>query len=343
MMGVGWSAVLRTWLVAAIVSVVVCWVLVGAAKRWRLTGKPALREKGARPSVPHLGGVGLVLACLAALAWSGGGWEALGHPAWRGWIIGALWLVAIGLIDDLVWELPPFVKGLGQLVAAAMLMAGGIAVEIAYWPGWLNGLATVLWIVGMTNALNLLDILDGLAATVAVIAALAFVVLASWAGQAELALLAAAVTGAVAGFLVFNWSPARLYMGDAGSQWLGFTLAALALAIRYAPLGREVALATPLIVLGLPVYDLVYVVWMRLRRGQSPFRKSRNHLALRAVSEGADPRRAVLAMAGLAFGFALVGLYVSRVQNLAGSVAVALVVLAIALWGRRLAKVQVNA
>lgn len=334
------SSVLRTALVAGVLSLLLCRLVITMARQWRLTGKPALRRPNVQ--VSHLGSLGLAAACLLTLMWTGGGLGALSDPAGRAWVFGSLWLVAVGLIDDLAWELPPWIKGSGQVIAAALLISGGISVKIVYFPEWLNVTLSLLWIVGITNALNLLDILDGLAAVVTGIASAGFAILASWSSQSELALLAIALTGVVVGFLIFNWPPARLYMGDAGSQWLGFTLAALALGIRYAPLGREVALATPLIVLGLPVYDLLYVVWMRLRKGRSPFRKSRDHFALRLVTEGASPRVALLAMAGLTAGFVLVGLYVAHAQNLAGGIAVALVIVAAILWGRRLAVVEMD-
>ncbi|MBI4341285.1 MAG: undecaprenyl/decaprenyl-phosphate alpha-N-acetylglucosaminyl 1-phosphate transferase, partial [Candidatus Omnitrophica bacterium] len=309
---------------------------------WRLTGKPALRAARAASSVAHLGSLGLVLACLIGLAGSSGALQGA-DTAWRGWLAGSAIVLGLGLVDDLWRELAPWVKGAGQVVAAMMLFGGGVRVEIVYWPAWFNGVVTLVWVVGLTNAFNLLDILDGLAATIAAVAALAFMILAVSSGQPHLAASAAVLTGALAGFLIVNWPPARLYLGDAGSQWVGFTLAALSLAIHYAPVGRETALGTPVVVLGLPVLDLAFVVWMRLRRGRSPFQKSRDHLALRWRAYGATDQQVVVRMAGFAAGFALVGLCVARGYAMAAYVVAAAVILAVALRGYELSAVNIDA
>ena len=105
------ESILRTGIVAGGFSVLLCWLTVKAATRWSLVGKPALRIMKASRQASHLGGLGLALACLIALAWTGGGLGTFSDPVWRGWLLGASWLLALGLVDDLVWELPPWVKG----------------------------------------------------------------------------------------------------------------------------------------------------------------------------------------------------------------------------------------
>ncbi len=336
------ASLVRTGIIAAVLSFVACRLVITMASQWRLGGKPALRRRAERPSVPHLGSIALAFACLVALVWSAVGLGLWHQAGWRGWGFGSGWILVLGLIDDLWWELPPWLKGAGQLLAAVVLVRGGIVMHVVSLPPWLNQLLTVVWIVGITNAMNLLDILDGLAAAIAQAAAVAFVILAVWAGQGTLALLGVAIVGSLAGFLVFNWPPAQLYMGDAGSQWLGFTLATLSLAISYAPLGREIALLTPVVVLGLPIYDLIFVSWMRLRRGRSPFQKSRDHAALRLAQQSASTRAAVVRMASVAVGFAGVGLFVARAHNLAGGLVVIMVLVAVLWWGRSLGLVEID-
>lgn len=330
----------QTALTALILSLMGCALALTLAARWRLKGKPALRRRTVTGTVPPLGSAGLIVGGVVALAWSAP--ALLQHGVWAGWLCGSVWIVLVGLVDDLLWELPPWVKAAGQVAGAVTLMVTGLGMHIVHVPEWLNLLLSLLWIVGLTNAINLLDILDGLAAAVTAVAAATFAVIAHWAGQPTVALVALALTGALLGFLAFNWPPAKLYMGDAGSQWLGFSLAAVSLAISYAPLGREVALATPLIVLGLPVYDLAFVTWMRLRGGRSPFKKSRDHFALRLASAKGGSSKAVLAMAMLAAGFGAVGLYLSRASNGPGLVAILSLLGIMLVWGRQLAMVNVD-
>ena len=336
------SMALRGSVVALIASLLFCRAAISLGKNRDVAGKPTRRGQGRASTISHLGGVAVALAVVIALSWCSGGSAIFRSGAWQGWLLGSAWLLALGLIDDVVRELTPWIKGLGQLFAALILMGSGVRIEIAALPSVINSLLTLLWLVGMANAFNLLDIVDGLAATVAAVAALALAVAAAWAGQAPLVLLAMSLVGALAAFLMFNWSPARLYMGNSGSQWLGFTLGMLALAISYAPIGREVALATPLLVLGLPLFDLAFVVWMRLRNGRSPFHKSRDHFALRLLSTGSDARKTALAMGALAAGFAVVGLFVSRAPNRAGALAAAAMMAITLLWARRLARLPIH-
>ena len=336
------SMAFRAAVVSLITSLLLCRMAISLSKDRNVAGKSVRRRRGSTSAVSHLGGLALAVAVIIALSWCSGGPASLGSGAWLGWLLGSAWLLVLGLIDDLIRELTPALKGFGQVLAALIVMHGGVQIQIAALPFAINGLLTLLWLVGMSNAVNLLDIVDGLAATVVAVAAAAFAIAAAWAGQVQLVMLAMSLVGALVGFLVFNWSPARLYMGNSGSQWLGFTLAALAVAVSYAPVGREVALVTPLLVLGLPVFDLAFVAWMRVRNGRSPFQKSRDHFALRLLSTGTDARKTALAMGGLAAGFAMVGLFVSRAPNGAGAIAVAVIVAIAFSWGRRLARLPIH-
>jgi len=156
---------------------------------------------------------------------------------------------------------------------------------------------TIFCIVGITNAINMIDGLDGLAGGVSLIAAAAFAVLSYFGGHWEYFLISLALCGAIIGFLRFNWFPAKLFMGDAGSYFVGFCIATATIAATFAGEGlpRHSILA-PLCVLAIPFYDTFTVIWIRIRAGKSPFAADRNHISHRLVDLGLTPLQAVLVL-----------------------------------------------
>jgi UDP-GlcNAc:undecaprenyl-phosphate GlcNAc-1-phosphate transferase len=206
-------------------------------------------------------------------------------------------IMFMGLIDDRVglgWK----VRLLVQVGLATALVAGGVRVTL-FWPFHhpvVSGAITVLWIVGLTNAFNFLDNMDGLAAGVGLIAALLFASAQAIVGSLFVPAVLLVLVGALAGFLVFNRYPASLFMGDAGSNFLGFMLGALTVAGTFArpeegfsPYG----VLSPLLVMAVPLYDTTSVVLIRLREGRSPFQADRRHFSHRLVDRGLTPPRAV--------------------------------------------------
>jgi UDP-GlcNAc:undecaprenyl-phosphate/decaprenyl-phosphate GlcNAc-1-phosphate transferase len=157
---------------------------------------------------------------------------------------------------------------------------------------WLDGVITVVWVVGITNAMNLLDNMDGLSAGVATIAAWTFFMVAALNGQYLVAGLSVALAGCAAGFLRHNYHPAKIYMGDAGSLFLGFVLAALGIRLRL-DAGPPIAVFVPILVLTVPLLDTGLVVLSRLHRGVSPFQGGADHTSHRLVRAGLPVRRAV--------------------------------------------------
>ena len=190
----------------------------------------------------------------------------------------ALVFAAMGLIDDLRGLSPVlrFVVGLGL---ATVLVSYGVVLESPL-PDWLDIVISVVWILGMTNAFNLLDNIDGLAAGTAAIAAGAFFVIAILNDQQYSALLAIGLAGAMLGFLRSNFAPATIYMGDAGSLFIGFMMAYLGLKMR-TNIAEIPQLFAPVLVLGVAVLDTTVVVVSRLRRGLSPFTGGQDHLSHR--------------------------------------------------------------
>jgi UDP-GlcNAc:undecaprenyl-phosphate/decaprenyl-phosphate GlcNAc-1-phosphate transferase len=219
----------------------------------------------------------------------------------------ALVFAAMGLIDDLRGLSPVFrfVVGLGL---ATVLVSYGVVLESPL-PDWLDMVISVVWILGMTNAFNLLDNIDGLAAGTAAIAAGAFFVIAILNDQQYSALLAIGLAGAMLGFLRSNFAPATIYMGDAGSLFIGFMMAYLGLKMR-TNVAEIPQLFAPVLVLGVAVLDTTVVVVSRLRRGLSPFTGGQDHLSHRFLRLGLSVRRSVtvLLVATFALGVLAVGL-----------------------------------
>lgn len=251
-------------------------------------------------------------------------------------LAGATWLVLVGFVDDRR-GMQPLVKLGGQTIAAIVLVLAGIQVRI--FPSQaLNVTFTLLWIVGIINAMNFQDNMDGLAAGITAIASITFFVMAV---QQELSLvgsMAAALGGASIGFLIYNFNPASSFMGDMGSMVLGFLLAVLAIKLDFrVPAERQVVTwMVPVVVLGLPIFDTVLVTLTRLIEGRSPMVGGKDHTSHRLVSLGLSQRAAVLALYAVcaALGFAAVQLSHASISEgatigagLAVAAAVAFVVL----------------
>ena len=223
---------------------------------------------------------------------------------------GASWLALIGLIDDRI-GLGFRVKLLAQTLAAIALVLAGIGINLVHVP-LIDAALTVIWVVALTNALNFLDNMDGLAAGLAGIAAGFFFILAVGEGQGLVASLAAAICGAAIGFLVFNFNPASIFMGDMGSQVLGFVLAVLAIKLRF---NTPLSIATwsvPVLVLGLPIFDISLVVFTRLREGRSPAEAGKDHTSHRLAQMGLGNRNAVLVLYAICIALGSVAVWVSR-------------------------------
>ena len=276
--------------------------------RLGLTDKPDSRKQHSTPMV-RLGGIAMVLGFGLALTaiWLLGGFGLLA-PArdqliWST-LAGSLCFFLIGLADDL-FALSPWPRLAGQVVVSSVIWSEGVRIGAIDLP-WLSAtgtpivlpdslslIATVIWLVGITNAINWLDGLDGLAAGVAGIAAVGLVSVSFSLHQVAAGFLAAALAGSCLGFLRHNFNPARIFMGDGGSYFLGFTLAAVSI-VGPAKGLTTVSLLLPLLILSLPLADMSAVIMGRLREGRSPFHPDRRHLHHRLLRAGFSHRRTVL-------------------------------------------------
>ncbi|MDP4177281.1 MAG: MraY family glycosyltransferase [Bacillota bacterium] len=221
-----------------------------------------------------------------------------------GIILGATIIVIGGVIDDFI-DIKPWIKLIFQLSAAIILILCGVNISIVTNPfdsinifyniGWISYPLTILWVVGITNALNLIDGLDGLAAGVAFISCITIFVIALLNGRFEAAILLAILSGAILGFLPFNFNPASIFMGDAGAQLLGFLLAAISMqgAIKSA---TAFAMGVPVLAIGLPIYDTIFAIIRRKINGKPISQGDKGHLHHRLLEMGLSQKQAVIVM-----------------------------------------------
>jgi len=308
-LGIGWSLPSEVlpgsflpWLGGglAFVAALVLTPLVLRTARWRgWIAHPSVDRWHDRP-VALLGGIALFGAVVVGVG-SSGVWTAYTWPVWAG----AALIFAVGLIDDLL-DVRPEAKLIAQVVATALLLYAGHA----FWRGgpfWASIPLTFLWIIGVTNAVNLIDGLDGLAASISAVAATALAVLGSAMGQIELASVAAVLAGTSLGFLVYNAKPARIFMGDCGSLFLGYMLAVAALGVQST--GEPVVgTLVPIVVLAIPIFDTTFVTVTRILEGRSVTKGGNDHTHHRLVRLGLSEQGAVLGLSGVSALFALAAL-----------------------------------
>jgi UDP-GlcNAc:undecaprenyl-phosphate GlcNAc-1-phosphate transferase len=211
-------------------------------------------------------------------------------------LLGATLAFAVGLADDVLGvRFPVGAKAAGQLLAACVLVAADIRTSFAPWD-WGNTAVTLLWVVGITNAFNLLDNMDGLSAGVAFVASTVLLVNAWLLGEFFISLVLVAFMGSLLGFLLHNWNPATIFLGDCGSLFIGYMLASLTLLERYVSHASSsyFPVLMPVLVLAVPLLDTATVMVIRLREGRPIYVGDRRHLSHRLVALGMSPKAAVL-------------------------------------------------
>jgi UDP-GlcNAc:undecaprenyl-phosphate GlcNAc-1-phosphate transferase len=281
------------------------------------------RKLQARP-VPVLGGVGIFLGYAAGLglAWMLGG----GAAPWRGTALEPIFwtslvILAVGVVDDLR-DLSPWPKLAVQVGAALILFTFGVRGTFLVPSAIVSVAATVVWLVMITNAYNFFDNMDGLCAGMGVVSGAVFLAVCLSTGQWAVAVALAALVGACASFLVFNWHPASIYMGDCGALWLGYTIASLIIATTFYHYERSVLqLALPPLVVAVPLFDMALVLLVRLKLGRPLTRGDRIHLSHRLVALGMKETEAVLTILLLASALGL-GAYLLKDLSPTGGIVV---------------------
>ena len=289
--------------------------------------------------VPYLGGLALVLSFSLAILTATVLNPPPEGPGQVALILGlAVILGLVGLVDDLR-GIHPAPRFLLEAAAAYAVWAAGTGVSLFDVPA-ADAALTILWIVGITNAFNLLDNMDGLSAGLAAIAAAFFFILAALNGQVAVAALSIALCGCAIGFLRSNFHPARIYMGDAGSLFIGFLLAVIGIKLRFeAP--EEVTFMVPVLVLGVAIMDTTLVTISRLLHQRNPFTGGRDHISHRLVFVGlAVPTAVTLVYAGgISLGWLAV--VMSRADRVTGFILMGFVLAGALFFGVLLGRVPV--
>lgn len=258
-----------------------------AALRYNIVDVPDGKLKDHVQPTPYLGGIVVYISFLLTLSITFGFTEKILGITLAGSI-----LVIIGLFDDMQ-AVTPKVKFLGQLIAIIVLIKSGIRIELIALPEWLNVPLTILWIAGIINALNIIDVMDGMAAGVAFCASLILMIVSILNGNTMIAILTLALAGSLLGVLRYNFQPAQIYLGDTGSMFIGLMLGSLTMIGSYSD-HNDLGFVAPVLILGVPIFDMLFVMYMRQRKGISMFLGSKDHYALRCLRAGLSVRQTVL-------------------------------------------------
>ncbi len=286
------------------------------ASRLGVLDRPNARKLQKVP-IPLLGGLAIIMGVLLALAAVGD--VLMGQPdvlhQFVGIIAGGGLVAAMGLVDD-HRPLPAYLKLVIQLVAAGILIWSDVRVQLTHMPA-LDIAITLVWIVGITNAVNFLDNMDGLSSGVVAVAASFFALLALLQDTPQYLVggLAAALAGGSLGFWYHNFyrAPAAIYMGDVGSLFLGFMLSMLGIKLRFPENTSMVTWMVPVLVLGLPIFDTTLVVISRLRRGVNPLTTpGLDHVSHRLVERGLTRREAVLSLYLVCGALGMIAVLITR-------------------------------
>jgi len=310
-------AFVASFVIALVISFALTPLSMRLAKKVGAVATPDERRRH-KGNIPQLGGLAIffsflftsfLLNRLGLIAWNSG---------YNAVVIGGGLITILGILDD-IYELPPYIKFIGQALAACLAISLGLKVTILSSPfsdepiqlGWVGIVATFLWIVGIVNAMNFIDGLDGLAAGICAISAGALLILALLLKRVEVALLFAVLAGSCLGFLPFNFHPAKTFMGDTGAMFLGYVIATLSVmgAVKTALL---VSIGVPFFVLAIPIMDAFFVASKRIANKRSPFRGDREHIHFTLLNMGYSEQQVVLILYLATFLFSALALYLAR-------------------------------
>ena len=287
-------------IIALVISFLMCPLVKSFAYKIGAIDVPKDNRRMHKKPVPRLGGLAIFLGFIVSMLLF-----AKIDGEMQGILLGAVIIVVLGVVDDMT-PLRAYFKFFVQIVAALVAVFHGVVIETLsnpnifsqnpYWNlSWLAIPVTVLWIVGITNAVNLIDGLDGLACGVSTISALTMLVIALLVSEGDVAIIMASLVGACLGFMPYNRNPAKMFMGDTGSTFLGYILATISIQglFKYYAI---VSFAVPFLVLGLPMFDTIFAIVRRLAHGQNPMAPDRGHIHHRLIDMGLNQKQAVAAL-----------------------------------------------
>ena len=290
-------AVLQAVVVALVVSFLMTPVVKTLAYKVGAIDVPKDNRRMHKTPIPRLGGLAIFIGFMVSVLVF-----AEIDVQLRGILLGAVIIVVLGVVDDIT-PLPAMLKFVVQIAAALIPISHGVVIKALsnpnlfsdspYWVlGGLSIPITILWIVGITNAVNLIDGLDGLANGVSAICATTMLVIALMVADSHVAVVMAALVGASVGFMPYNMNPAKMFMGDTGATFLGFILATMSIQGLF-KFYALISFAVPFLILGLPIFDTAFAMIRRIAHGQSPMKPDRGHVHHRLIDMGLNQKQAV--------------------------------------------------
>ena len=289
--------VMLALLVALVVSFMMTPIVKTFAYKVGAIDVPKDNRRMHKTPIPRLGGLAIFIGFMVSIL-------LFAHitSEMKSILLGAVIIVVLGVVDDIM-ALPAMLKFVVQIGAALIPATNGVQILAfsnpnifsadLYWVlGGLSVPFTVLWIVGLTNAVNLIDGLDGLANGVSAISATTMLVIALMASEAQVAIVMAALVGASVGFMPYNLNPAKMFMGDTGATFLGYILATMSIQglFKYYAV---ISFVVPFMILGLPIFDTAFAFIRRIAHGQSPMHADRSHIHHRLIDMGLNQKQAV--------------------------------------------------
>lgn len=294
------------FILAAITSMIVAPLMIKFAFKVGAVDVPKDERKIHAKPMPRIGGLSFIIGFFVAIIFSLLTVKVDTSVNLVGFFIGSAIVAAVGFLDD-IYHIKPWQKLLGQVIAAILVIISGLRICYINIPfitmyglnDILSVIITFFWIIGVTNALNLIDGLDGLATGVSAIATLALTIVFALNGSGELPLLiTVALLGGLVGFLPYNFNPAKTFMGDTGSNFLGFTLATVSM-IGMAKTYTLMAIVVPVVILGLPIFDTLFAICRRVLHHKSIMEADRGHIHHRLIDAGLSQKQAVLVLYGV--------------------------------------------
>ena len=324
------------FLLAALISYILTPYIKTLAFKIGAIDKPDNR-KVHKKIMPRLGGLAIYIAfMLGVVASLELTWDIVGI------LVGATVIVAVGVLDD-KYQLPAKVKLVGQIVAACVLIAFDIRIEwlnnpfggYFYVDYWLSVPMTIFWVVSFTNVVNLIDGLDGLAAGVSAIASVTVILVAVQQGYYHIAIMTAALAGGIIGFIRYNFNPATIFMGDTGSMFIGYLLAAISVygSVKTA---ATIALIVPAIALGLPIMDTAFAIMRRYTNGRPIFQPDKGHLHHRLLAMGMNQKQAVLLMYAITAVLGIAAVLWAEVDGFYAALIIAVIITAVAVGAKKI-------
>ena len=296
-----------TFVLAFFLSIYLTPLMRKAALQYGIVDRPDGKLKNHRSPVAYLGGLAVYLAFLISLSLT----FSLNQEM-LGILLAGTIIVILGLVDDF-GVLSPGIKLCGQSIAVLVLMRSGICIKLAFLPWYVSLPLSYLWLIGTINAFNIIDVMDGLSSGVAFICSLVFFLVGVLNHNLIIATMSVALGGSVLGFLRYNFEPAQIYLGDTGSMFIGMMMGSLAMIGNFTE-QSNVGCFAPVLILGVPLFDTMFVMYIRYRRGMSILSGSPDHFALRLRKWRLSTRQTVVISYGISTLLGIAALVIMKVS-----------------------------